>query len=483
MQLSLIKNKLFFIFFISSNLLYSQNNIGANYYQGDSLLNVLLNKYDSEIGSLYKMEYKGKEYMSGHFKTPETIEICSLFVMSSFDDNQNFSLEFKINYKNQDYYSKLKWTDGYCSFLDFGETDYKKDTSNQHIIPYYYSIYNLLHNLLKNKTTIHYTNLLSNNRSVIGFNDKKGNKVYLYINNSNNNIEKVDNYYYDATLGDCKESIEYSFKSDSIDSITHFKNDNIFRVLKVNNKEKTSCHLEGFNASSPFELDSIATNIYLVSLLDIDNKVLVAVSDSYISVFEAPVNPEITKELIFFIQKQFQLPIKYCYLSHHHPDHAGGVKSFGELEDCTIVTSKNTFNYISSLIHSKHSFKNYKNQNNIKDFKSILVENQQIVYLGDKTIPIVAYEIGETTNHTDDFIVYHLPKQNILITSDLLYLPKNKVTNQGERALSIHTLIKKNNINTLDLKLIPLWPLHGFKNVGSYLDLVQSLKSKYPNIE
>jgi hypothetical protein len=479
----LFRKNLFLYFIFFTNFLYSQNDIGINYYQADSILNIILNKYDLEYKSFYKIEYKGTEYISGHFKNPEAVETCDLLGISSYDDNCNFSLEFNVSYKKQNYYSQIKWLDAYCLFLDYNEKDYKNDTFDKHIIPYYYSIHNLLHSIIKNKTSVHYINLYTNNKSIIGFNDEYGNKIYVYIDNINNYIEKIDHYYYDNILGDCKESIEYFTEIDKIKYITHLKNDNIFRILNINNKTIINHNIEDHNTSISFQLDTISSNIYLISLLDLNNKTLISVNNDYISVFEAPVNPMVSKELIQFIEKKFERPIKYCYLSHHHPDHAGGVKSFGELNDCIIVTPKNTFNYISNLIYANHTFNKHKVSDKTRSIKSILIEDSQIANLGDKSDPVIAYEIGKTTNHTDNFIIYHLPKQNVLFTSDLVLFSKDKVINQKERALSIYTLIRENKINTKDLKLISSWPLHGFKKIGTYPELLQSLIFYYPNIK
>lgn len=79
-----------------------------------------------EYKSFYKIEYKGTEYISGHFKNPEAVETCDLLGISSYDDNCNFSLEFNVSYKKQNYYSQIKWLDAYCLFLDYNEKDYKK---------------------------------------------------------------------------------------------------------------------------------------------------------------------------------------------------------------------------------------------------------------------------------------------------------------------------------------------------------------------
>ncbi|MDR1200881.1 MAG: MBL fold metallo-hydrolase [Tannerellaceae bacterium] len=74
-----------------------------------------------------------------------------------------------------------------------------------------------------------------------------------------------------------------------------------------------------------------------MKILTQDNKVLVYKQNSSISVFEAPINPIVSNQLIAYLGEYFpDYPVKYCFLTHHHPDHAGGVKSFKEIDATSI---------------------------------------------------------------------------------------------------------------------------------------------------
>jgi glyoxylase-like metal-dependent hydrolase (beta-lactamase superfamily II) len=110
-----------------------------------------------------------------------------------------------------------------------------------------------------------------------------------------------------------------------------------------------------YNAIKPsrnnevFTIETISDNCFLVKITTQDNKVLIYKQNSTISVFEAPINPIVSNQLIDYLGECFpDTPVKYCFLTHHHPDHAGGVKSFKEI-DAVVVTSAGDVDYITQL--------------------------------------------------------------------------------------------------------------------------------------
>jgi hypothetical protein len=96
---------------------------------------------------------------------------------------------------------------------------------------------------------------------------------------------------------------------------------------------------------------------------------------------------------------------------------------------------------------------------------------------------IIAYEIGRETAHAENFIVYYLPEEDILFSSDLLFLPNTGIINQRQRAYSIYNLIAKNHLPTKRLKIIPSYPLTDYKDYGTFYDLIDCLRKNYPDLD
>ena len=86
----------------------------------------------------------------------------------------------------------------------------------------------------------------------------------------------------------------------------------------------------------------------------------------------------------------------------------------------------------------------------------------------------MAYEIGKSTDHTQEHLTFYFPKDKILWTGDLLYFPDDgKIYPLGSRGKAIYDLIMSKKL-AID-RIYTAWPLNNQKSFITTDDLTKSI--------
>ena len=107
------------------------------------------------------------------------------------------------------------------------------------------------------------------------------------------------------------------------------------------------------------------------------------------------------------------LKLKYIINTHYHGDHTDGNRQF---KDAIKIAHQNTQN----LIEDKAPY-GPPEAFTVKDYPSLLFEEQMTLFLNDLRLEVVHYGSGHTTG---DAIVF-IPSSNIVIVGDLILDAKN----------------------------------------------------------
>lgn len=217
----------------------------------------------------------------------------------------------------------------------------------------------------------------------------------------------------------------------------------------------------------------IAPNIDLIRIESQNNKMLVAEFADFIALFEAPAGIELNSQILEELHKKYPTkPLKYLFVTHHHPDHAGGIKAYASLP-ITLVTTIGNQEYFKDLMKKLHTL-NKTNTNDVQNLKIDFVPLNGERRFTDK---IVAYEIGKSTDHTDEHLVYYFPESKIIWTGDLLsFRSDGRITPVGQRGKAIYELINSKNL-AVD-RIYTSWPLRGQKEYGTLEELKKMIEIK-----
>lgn len=335
--------------------------------------------------------------------------------------------------------------------------------------------------------------LLQDNKKVYIFSFVLNNSnICLYIDRKTFLLERLESIRYDNLLGEIVRNIFYgnyqSIQGLMLPTIrTDYEGGRLERNYTFGNYQldiqaDTSKFILPLNLKKSFlpvvsksrtlAFEKITDNVHLVKFLTADNKSLVVDMGESIAIFESFADVNLNKQMIDSVSKLYpNKPIKTLFVTHHHPDHAGGIKAFAD-KNIIIVTTKSNPIYFQKLLNASHFSKGVYTKENIVKYD--LVDNESERTFGNDNFKVVAYEIGKNTDHTQEHLVFYFPKDKILWTGDLLYFPDNgKIYPAGSRGKAINDLIIAKKL-VID-KIYTAWPLNNQKPFVTTDDLIKSI--------
>jgi glyoxylase-like metal-dependent hydrolase (beta-lactamase superfamily II) len=231
---------------------------------------------------------------------------------------------------------------------------------------------------------------------------------------------------------------------------------------------------EPVSTKEKFEFSTISPTLDLVKIASQNNKVLIAKFADYIALFEIPQGIDLNLQLMEELKKRYPTkPLRYLFVTHHHPDHAGGIRAYAN-QSVTLITTQGNKEYFEKLLATTHSIGSAEMMGD----EPPKLRMEFVPLAGDKLVKdkfneVISYEIGATTSHTSEHLAFYFPKSKILWTGDLLFFDqKETIYPAGARGKSIYDLIQIKKLG-VD-KIYTSWPLHGQKEFGT-VDFLKKL--------
>ncbi len=170
-------------------------------------------------------------------------------------------------------------------------------------------------------------------------------------------------------------------------------------------------------------------------------------------VIDALSTPELSKEFVDNLMRVRKAPIKYAIITHYHPDHWYGAKTYKEL-GAKIVAHKKLMDLYQSgeaqlaLENAKQRFGDLFKKVVLVP-PDILVEDRYTLKVGGKTFEVIY--MGPA--HTDNDLVVYMPSEKVLFTGDLVLY--NRIPFMGDRGASSKGLVEAlHKIKKMDAKVI-----------------------------
>jgi glyoxylase-like metal-dependent hydrolase (beta-lactamase superfamily II) len=142
--------------------------------------------------------------------------------------------------------------------------------------------------------------------------------------------------------------------------------------------------------------------------------ILVEMRD-YLVAVEGPLYEERTAPVIKSIKERFPgKPIRYAISTHHHLDHAGGIRAF-MAEGATIVVPFNAQAFYSKVARAPHT----RNPDSLERNKNVVTieafgGGPRVISDGAHQVEVIPLPLP----HADDLVVIYLPKERLLIEAD-----------------------------------------------------------------
>jgi glyoxylase-like metal-dependent hydrolase (beta-lactamase superfamily II) len=186
------------------------------------------------------------------------------------------------------------------------------------------------------------------------------------------------------------------------------------------------------------------------------HSLIVEFSD-HVVLFEVPQNDARALAVIAATRKQFpNKPIRYVVNSHHHFDHAGGIRA-AMAEGLTILTQAQNKSYYEKIAAMPHTLNPDQLAKTPKAPKIETVDTKRV--LSDSTMTLELYKIA--TSHADTLLVGYLPKSKQLFEVDVFTTAGDAPATAKPATVSPVTAGFYDEIIKLKLDVAEILPGHG----------------------
>ncbi len=170
---------------------------------------------------------------------------------------------------------------------------------------------------------------------------------------------------------------------------------------------------------SPFV--KYSDNVYTVNASGY-NVLAVGMKD-HVFVMEAPIGDNASKQAIAEIKKLFPgKPIKYIAVSHHHDDHAGGIRTY-IAEGSTLIGLPGERKFFEKVSTARFTIDPDSLTLAPRPLRfEPIAEGRRILTDGTTTVELI--DIGPG-GHTDEMLVAYLPAEKLIFQGDLVNRPGN----------------------------------------------------------
>ncbi len=304
----------------------------------------------------------------------------------------------------------------------------------------------------------------------VSYANEDGQELSLYFDAKTNLLSKIETLGTDVFAGDAVTEVSFTGYREEKgvkvptgritrvgdETTEELRYDDVgFNVALTDDKFKAPPEFKSTPLPAPLAdpVSKLAENVYTVNAGGY-NVLFVAFKD-HVFVMEAPGGDGVSKQAIEQIKKAVPgKPIRYVAVTHHHDDHAGGIRTY-IAEGATIIAAPGEKGFFEKIAKSKFTVSPDSLALNPQPIKIETIEGGKRV-LTDGTTTVEIYDIGSGP-HTEEMLVAYLPNEKILFQGDLVNRPSN-----GDHPIANDTTAHFAKwIETKKLTVDKIIPVHG----------------------
>ena len=297
----------------------------------------------------------------------------------------------------------------------------------------------VLLNVLERAETLRYLGKADYDKrphEVIDYVTNDGGRLALYIDQQTGLLSKYETFVTDPFSGDSVAETRFTGQRKVGNHIVPARRVNVLQGEITNDfgltevtfntelRPETFKVPEGMRAvtfPTPTPVTKHAEKIYTTSAGGYN--VLFVDFNDHIFVMEAPGNDRLSQQAIEQIKKTIPgKPIKYVAVTHHHDDHAGGVRTY-MAEGATLIVTPGEEAFFKKVSAVRFNATPDTLTRNPREPKFEPIQNGKRV-LTDGTTTVEIYDIGSGP-HTEGMLVAYFPDHKLIYQGDLLNRPSN----------------------------------------------------------
>jgi len=212
---------------------------------------------------------------------------------------------------------------------------------------------------------------------------------------------------------------------------------------------------------------ALAPHLFTIDLDSLNTRVTVAEFSDSLAVIEGAFGSGVCDVLARAVEERFHKPVRVFAFSHLHGQYSGGTRSWVH-EGATVVVPPSTEPLIHQMVDA--SFKSHPDALAREPRPLRLRTVAQRLHLEDATNALDIYNVP--SGHTDEYLLFHFPRQRVLLTGDLMFYRPGKPFAGRSKQLS-QTVAK---LGLAVDTYVASWPLAGFgtRNIVTAAEFAQA---------
>lgn len=273
--------------------------------------------------------------------------------------------------------------------------------------------------------------------SVVSYSNEDGLEIALYFDNQTNLLSKFEFLGTDPFTGDTVTEVAFKdYKGEGSRIFPTSRQDRrggevtldikilepVFNAGLTDSMFKPAAGLRIMEPGAPGQLTAkYSDSVYTVNAGGYN--VLVVGMKDHVFVMEAPNGDNTSRQAIAEIKKLFPgKAIKFLAVTHHHDDHAGGLRAYIS-EGATLISLPGERSFFEKITKSVFTIDPDALTINPQPLKIETIGEGKRV-LTDDSMTVELIDIGPGP-HTEEMLVAYLPNEKIIFQGDLLNRPGN----------------------------------------------------------
>jgi glyoxylase-like metal-dependent hydrolase (beta-lactamase superfamily II) len=168
-------------------------------------------------------------------------------------------------------------------------------------------------------------------------------------------------------------------------------------------------------------LRQVAPGLFTMDVASMDTRVMVAEFTDHVVVVEGVYNARNGDRVAAAVRERLKKPVRFFGFSHLHGQYAGSTRSF-VAEGATVLAPPSTVPLLQALVSGDHTLRPDALARAPQPLRVEVVKDRW--HHEDEANALDVYNV--VSEHTDEYLVYHWPRQGVLMTGDLLFLVPGK---------------------------------------------------------
>ena len=227
------------------------------------------------------------------------------------------------------------------------------------------------------------------------------------------------------------------------------------------------------------KLVPLGHDAWIVEFPERESRALFMAFKDYVVVLEAVGDSQIGERVKAHVAATVPgKPIRYLAMSHFHPFYTWGLRPY-VADGVTLITTAGNRGYLNEIAGAPYTLKPDRLQRHPREPIYEMVEGKRVFDDGTQRLEIV--DIGKDSAHTDENLVFYLPRNKMIFQGDLFVVRKQgKPRPASKRAQGLYKHIQKHRMQVetivTSILLDPFEGYPGIEVLQQQIDLAEKQK-------